>query len=182
MLDIRPATAADLQGIQQANIANLPENYVFKFILYHGISWPQGSFVAVNEHGQIIGYVLAKMEDEEEAKDEKASDDKDGKAGSSSKDAGADAGAAGAKPLGAHITSIAVNREYRRHGIARRLLEQSLKSLKENYLAERVSLHVRKSNHAALRLYRDGLHFEVKEVASSYYADGEDAYAMEKRL
>jgi N-alpha-acetyltransferase 10/11 len=45
-----------------------------------------------------------------------------------------------------------------------------------------VSLHVRKSNVAALRLYRDTLGFEVEKVEPKYYADGEDAYAMKMDL
>lgn len=45
-----------------------------------------------------------------------------------------------------------------------------------------VSLHVRQSNVAALRLYRDTLGFEVEKVESKYYADGEDAYAMKMDL
>jgi ribosomal protein S18 acetylase RimI-like enzyme len=59
-----------------------------------------------------------------------------------------------------------------------------------------VSLHVRKSNRAALQLYRDTLKFtfvdytfklsdfnvnyRVKEIEKKYYADDEDAYAMRK--
>jgi len=42
-----------------------------------------------------------------------------------------------------------------------------------------VSLHVRVSNRAALRLYADTLQFEQSEIESKYYADGEDAYADE---
>lgn len=29
--------------------------------LYHALSWPQLSFVAEDENGKIVGYVLAKM-------------------------------------------------------------------------------------------------------------------------
>lgn len=48
----------------------------------------------------------------------------------------------------------------------------------ESHRASYVSLHVRMSNTAALRLYRDTLCFEVEKIESKYYADGEDAYAM----
>lgn len=157
MISIRPATAADLQAIQQANLANLPENYTFKYILYHGLSWPQGSYVAELPDGQIAGYVLAKMEDDNPDKPKDAD------------------------PT-AHITSISVLREYRRLGIAGRLLEQSLRSMHESYGAKLVSLHVRKSNTAAFNLYKERLGFEVLEVAQGYYADGEDAYSMRKFL
>lgn len=52
----------------------------------------------------------------------------------------------------------------------------------ESHRAHYVSLHVRVSNTAALRLYRDTLGFEVEKVESKYYADGEDAYAMRLNL
>lgn len=48
----------------------------------------------------------------------------------------------------------------------------------ETYGAQYVSLHVRMSNVAALRLYRDTLSFKQEKVESKYYADGEDAYSM----
>lgn len=52
----------------------------------------------------------------------------------------------------------------------------------EAYGAKYVSLHVRVSNNAALRLYRDTLAFEVEKVEPKYYADGENAYSMRKDL
>lgn len=156
MIDIRAITSHDLQRIQQANLANLPENYSFKYILYHGLSWPQGSFIA-ECNGEVVGYVLGKMEDDNQ-------DKKD------------------VDHPSAHITSIAVAREYRRLGLATRLLKQSLKTLRENYGAEYVSLHVRKSNIAALHLYQRSLDFKVLEITPSYYADGEDAYSMKRDL
>ncbi len=66
----------------------------------------------------------------------------------------------------------------------------------EVFNASYVSLHVRKSNRAALKLYQDTLGFKcvvelrywilfffrVHEIEAKYYADGEDAYAMRKEL
>jgi len=38
-----------------------------KYYFYHGLSWPQLSFVAEDIHKhKIVGYVLAKMEEESE--------------------------------------------------------------------------------------------------------------------
>ena len=51
----------DLFNMQHANLNCLPENYQMKYYYYHLMSWPQLSFVAENEHGRIVGYVLAKM-------------------------------------------------------------------------------------------------------------------------
>lgn len=52
----------------------------------------------------------------------------------------------------------------------------------ESHRAHFVSLHVRMSNVAALRLYRDSLGFDIEKVEGGYYADGEDAYAMHLNL
>lgn len=48
----------------------------------------------------------------------------------------------------------------------------------ETFSAKYVSLHVRVSNQAALRLYRDTLGFQTEKIEAKYYADGEDAYSM----
>jgi len=52
----------------------------------------------------------------------------------------------------------------------------------ETFGAQYVSLHVRMSNVAALRLYRDTLGFKNERIEAKYYADGEDAYAMKLDL
>ncbi|CCJ30926.1 unnamed protein product [Pneumocystis jirovecii] len=91
-----------------------------------------------------------------------------------------------------HITSLSVLRTYRRLGLAAALMHQSQKAMAENFGATYVSLHVRKTNRAALQLYRDHLHFvyvcilhfwsvlidRITGVEKAYYADGEDAFSM----
>jgi N-alpha-acetyltransferase 10/11 len=52
----------------------------------------------------------------------------------------------------------------------------------ETFGAQYVSLHVRISNNAALRLYRDTLGFKNEKIEAKYYADGEDAYSMKLDL
>merc|ERR550517_1186766 len=52
----------------------------------------------------------------------------------------------------------------------------------ETFNAKYVSLHVRKSNRAALNLYTQALKFQISEVEPKYYADGEDAFAMKRDL
>lgn len=56
------------------------------------------------------------------------------------------------------------------------------KAMVETFHASYVSLHVRVSNNAALRLYRDTLGFLNESVEAKYYADGEDAYSMKLDL
>ncbi|CAK9437638.1 uncharacterized protein LODBEIA_P20160 [Lodderomyces beijingensis] len=182
-ITIRQATINDIQAMQNANLHNLPENYQLKYYMYHILSWPQASFVAttyddivkandeeidaeaaedpkgdtayINKGEKIVGYVLGKMEDDPEAQDK--------------------------TPHG-HITSLSVMRTYRRMGLAEKLMRQSLFAMCESFDAKYVSLHVRKSNRAALHLYRDSLQFEVQSIEKSYYQDGEDAYAMKLEL
>jgi len=123
-----------------------------KYYMYHGLSWPQLSYVAEDERGRIVGYVLAKMEEE-------AEDDPHG-----------------------HITSLAVKRSHRRLGLAQKLMDQTARAMVETFNAKYVSLHVRKSNRAALNLYTQALKFQISEIEPKYYADGEDAYAMKRDL
>eukprot|EP01134_Creolimax_fragrantissima_P002286 CFRG2286T1 len=152
MVTIRRATCEDLMAMQYCNLICLPENYQMKYYLYHGLSWPQLSYVAETDDKKIVGYVLAKMEEDP-----------------------------GDKPHG-HITSLAVMRSHRRMGIAYKLMRQASRAMVENFRAHYVSLHVRESNRAALHLYKDTLGFEINGVEDKYYGDGEDAYAMRKAL
>ncbi|GAB1315169.1 N-terminal acetyltransferase A complex catalytic subunit ard1 [Madurella fahalii] len=161
-MDIRLLRASDIPLIQHANIENLPENYFLKYYLYHALSWPQLSYVAVDasrppktpyDYPKIVGYVLAKME--EEPTD------------------GVQHG---------HITSLSVMRTHRRLGIAEKLMRQSQLAMVETFGAHYVSLHVRVSNKAAIHLYRDTLGFKTEKTESKYYADGEDAYCMKLDL
>lgn len=124
MVDILPLSSFPsyinlLPSIQTCNITNLPENYFLKYYLYHALTWPQLSFVAVvrpkngyaqnkkklgggyggsvgEEYPKVVGYVLAKMEEEP-----------------------TDGVAHG------HITSLSVMRTHRRLGIAERLMRMS---------------------------------------------------------
>ncbi|CAH6883203.1 N-alpha-acetyltransferase 11 [Phodopus roborovskii] len=151
-MNIRNAQPHDLMNMQHCNLLCLPENYQMKYYFYHGLSWPQLSYIAEDEGGKMVGYVLAKMEEDP--------DD---------------------VPHG-HITSLAVKRSHRRLGLAQKLMDQSSRAMIENFGAKYVSLHVRKSNRAALHLYSNTLNFQVSEVEPKYYADGEDAYAMKRDL
>lgn len=140
-------------NMQHCNLLNLPENYQMKYYFYHGLSWPQLSYIAEDTDGQVVGYVLAKMDEDQED----------------------------SVPHG-HITSLAVRRTHRRLGLARKLMDQASRAMVENFNAKYVSLHVRVSNRAALHLYKESLGFEISETEPKYYADGEDAFAMRRDL
>jgi len=64
MVCIRRATCDDLLAMQEANLLCLPENYLMKYYFYHLLSWPQLLFVAEDTGKKIVGYVLAKMEED----------------------------------------------------------------------------------------------------------------------
>ena len=139
--------------MQECNLHNLPENYQMKYYLYHAMSWPTLLYVAEAEDGKIVGYVMAKMEDDEE---------KEGKDGA----------------IHGHITSISVLRTYRKLGIATKLMKASQHAMMTIYGAEYCSLHVRETNRAAISLYSDVLGFKTINVDEKYYADGENALDM----
>lgn len=126
IMDIRLMTAADIPHVQHANITNLPENYFMKYYMYHALSWPQLSFVAVDvsrpqktpyDYPRIVGYVLAKMEEEPADK----------------------------IPHG-HITSLSVMRTHRRLGIAEKLMRQAREWLLMIELVKTTNKLCRKSN------------------------------------
>jgi len=64
MVCIRPATVDDLLAMQACNLCCLPENYQMKYYFYHMLSWPQLLYVAEDYDKKIVGYVLAKMEED----------------------------------------------------------------------------------------------------------------------
>ena len=125
-----------------------------QYYYYHILSWPQLLHVADAGHGTIVGYVLAKMDDEP---------------------------AAGAAAHG-HVTSLAVARTHRRLGVASALMAASHAAMRDVFGAAYASLHVRVGNAAAVRLYTKTLGYAVHDVEAKYYADGEDAYDMRKEL
>ena len=65
MLSVREATVFDLLNMQQTNLWCLPENYNLKYYFYHVLSWPQLLQVAEDHKGKVVGYVLAKMEEDD---------------------------------------------------------------------------------------------------------------------
>jgi ribosomal-protein-alanine N-acetyltransferase len=76
-----------------------------------------------------------------------------------------------------HINNLAIRPEYRRRRLATILLEHVLGAARAEG-AERATLEVRRSNHAARALY-EGLGFRVRGVRQDYYAEPvEDALIL----
>ncbi|WP_416308033.1 GNAT family N-acetyltransferase [Neptunicella sp. SCSIO 80796] len=83
-------------------------------------------------------------------------------------------------PRPARLYSIAVLSEYRGMGVANRLIETMLADIKLCGYT-RVRLEVRASQHKVQALYQK-FGFNPVEQISGYYADGEDAFRMERPL
>ena len=83
----------------------------------------------------------------------------------------------------ATISQIAITKEYRRQGIALKLMEKMFSDLPKagDDVVEFVTLEVRKSNEAAIALYKK-CGFEHIVDKKAYYPDGEDAVYMVKRM
>lgn len=76
-----------------------------------------------------------------------------------------------------HISTLAVHPEHRRKGLAKQLIEASLRALAERGIGE-VTLEVRESNKSAQDLY-SGFGFKVVGRRRGYYRDNrEDALIM----
>ena len=80
-----------------------------------------------------------------------------------------------------HVLNVAVAPEERRRGLARALMRQAEERARDHG-ARIATLEVRRSNAAAIELYRSMGYREVG-VRPNYYADeGEDAIVMERDL
>uniref|UniRef100_A0A0N4ZIM4 N-terminal amino-acid N(alpha)-acetyltransferase NatA n=1 Tax=Parastrongyloides trichosuri TaxID=131310 RepID=A0A0N4ZIM4_PARTI len=152
MISIRQARIDDMLKIQHCNQQCLPEHYKGSYYKYVLLGWPTLSFVAEDDNGKIIGYVMVKI-------DEEGGDDKKG-----------------------FITSLSVARPYRKLGIGETLLRLTSQALVDNYGATSVILQVRISNKNAINLYCNKLNFEKKSIIKEYYTDGEDAHLLSKDL
>jgi len=157
---LRNAQKSDIPAISSINLRTLPENYTPYFYNSHISRWPQLAWVAEdysnldeNKNPKIVAYVLGQMESNWVASKAKG-----------------------------HVTSLSVDPEYRRLGIGQELMERLHESLDDFYGAQKVVLHVRVSNKAALKLYQEVFSYKPIGTVKDYYHDGEDAYLMELEL
>ncbi|MGQ4912828.1 MAG: ribosomal protein S18-alanine N-acetyltransferase [Candidatus Thorarchaeota archaeon] len=151
---VRQFVPEDIKAVVGINQQCLPENYPEQFFLglhYHA---PKAFFVAEDDEGQVVGYIMCRIE----------------------------RGLSGFGRLPTkkgHIVSVAVLDHKRNMGIGTELITSAIRGMTE-YGAGEFFLEVRKSNEAALAIY-EKLGFSVKRVLRGYYRDGEDAYLMAKR-
>lgn len=133
----------------------LPENYSSYFFMDLYERYPE-TFIVAEVYGEITGYIMCRIET-----------------------GLPDFGLLGITKRG-HVISIAVLPENQRQGIGEALMQEAMSGMRR-HRARECYLEVRISNEAAVGLYRK-LGFEVSRTVHGYYADGEDAYVMTRKL
>ncbi len=151
---IRLFGLADLERVMEINRTCLPENYSPGFFTEIFQRFPE-SFMVAEVDGEVIGYAMCRVEH---------------KFG---------LGLFGGAKRG-HLISIAVLPDFRRRGVASALMKEVMEAL-VGYGCGDLFLEVRVSNVGAVGLYRK-LRFWVERRIRHYYADGEDAYVMSRKL
>jgi ribosomal-protein-alanine N-acetyltransferase len=79
-----------------------------------------------------------------------------------------------------HVVSVAVVPEYQQKGIGSALTQKAMKNMRV-YKAKECYLEVRVTNTTAITMYKK-LGLQIVRTSSGYYADGESAYVMAKKL
>ena len=148
---IRICTFNDLDAVIEVNERELPEDYPFFFYKNILDDYPESFLVAQNKHGKIVAYIMWRVEKAPSINSLKY-------------------------VYKAHLVSIAVAENYRRRGIATKLLSNSMKAIKKYKIHEYV-LEVRVSNYTAIKLY-EKLDYKIESIKKNYYRDGENAYFM----
>jgi len=152
---LRKFAPDDLQSVMNINRVCLPENYMDSFFIDLYRRFPE-TFIVAEESEGIVGYIMCRIE-----------------AGLSN------LGFSGVIKKG-HVVSIAVIPEHRRKGIAKEIMVKAMEAMK-GYSVKQCYLEVRVTNDPGVGLYKK-LGFEITRTIHGYYADGEDAYVMSKKL
>ena len=148
---IRRCTTEDLDDVIEVNEKELPEDYPYFFYKSILDSFPESFLVAQNKQGKIIAYIMWRVE----------------KAPSVNSLRYVSKG---------HLVSIAVSEDFRRKGVAKSLLINSMTAIKKYKIQEYV-LEVRVSNYSAIKLY-EKFNYKIESIKKNYYRDGENAYFM----
>jgi ribosomal-protein-alanine N-acetyltransferase len=145
----------DLNQVMYVNRVCLPENYTQYFFMDLYQRFPK-TFIVAEENEEIVGYVMCRIES-----------------------GPPDWGLFGIARKG-HVISIAVLPKFQRRGIGQALMHKAMEGMRA-YKAKECYLEVRVSNTPAVNLYKK-LGFKIMRTLRGYYADGEDAYVMNKKL
>ncbi len=152
---LRHFESQDLDQVMYVNKACLPENYTRYFFMDLYQRFPN-TFIVAEENREIVGYVMCRMET-----------------------GPPDWGLFGIAKKG-HVISIAVLPERQRRGVGQALMRKAMQGMR-TYKAKECYLEVRVSNKPAVNLYKK-LGFKITRTLRGYYADGEEAYVMTRKL
>ena len=155
LFTLRLFRSTDLEPVIRINKSCLPENYSSLFFMDLCRRFPK-TFVVAEENGEIIGYVMCRIETPFPG-----------------------VGLLGVGKRG-HVISIAVLPKRRRRCVGFALMRKALEAMVE-CKAKQCVLEVRTSNTAGVGLYRR-MGFHVKRAIHGYYADGEAACVMARKL
>ncbi|MCW4031037.1 MAG: ribosomal protein S18-alanine N-acetyltransferase [Candidatus Bathyarchaeota archaeon] len=152
---LRRFKPSDLEGVIRINRECLPENYTTLFFMNLYKRYPE-TFIVAEANKKIVGYIMCRIE----------------------------TGIPSFKLLGitrkGHIISIAVLPVHQRKGIGYALMQEVTRAM-VTYKAKECYLEVRESNLPAVELYKK-LGFDIARTIINYYADGENAFVMAKKL
>ncbi len=152
---LRKFALTDLQTVMEINRLSLPENYTDSFFVDLYKRFPE-TFIVAEEDGEIVGYIMCRIE------------------------AGLSNLSLGGVIKKCHVVSVAVVPHHRRKGFGEALVARAIEAMRL-YKAKQCFLEVRVTNDSAVSLYKK-LGFEVARTVHGYYADGEDAHVMTKKL
>jgi ribosomal-protein-alanine N-acetyltransferase len=145
----------DLGSVTHINQVCLPENYTDFFFVDLYRRWPE-TFLVAEENGEIVGYIMCRIE------------------------VGLSQFVLPGLVRKGHVVSVAVLPEHRRMGVGGALVTKAMEGM-QRYGAKQCYLEVRVTNEEAIGLYKK-LGLEVTRTIHGYYADGESAYVMSKKL
>jgi ribosomal-protein-alanine N-acetyltransferase len=151
----RKFTTDDLGAVTHINQVCLPENYTDFFFIDLARRFPE-TFIVAEEDREVVGYIMCRIE------------------------AGLSNFGLGGLTKKGHVVSVAVMPEYRRRGIGEALVTKAIEGMRM-YGAKQCYLEVRVTNEEAVGLYKK-LGLEVTRTIRGYYADGEAAYVMSRKL
>jgi ribosomal-protein-alanine N-acetyltransferase len=152
---LRKFKPSDLEGVIRINRECLPENYTTLFFMNLYKRFPE-TFIIAETDREIVGYIMCRIE----------------------------TGIPSFRLLGitrkGHVISIAVLSGHQKKGIGFALVQEAMQAML-SYKVKECYLEVRTSNSHAIELYKK-LGFEVTRTIRDYYADGEDAFIMARKL
>ena len=149
-------TMMDLLRVNNVNLDILTENFNLGFYGRYLAKWPEYCRVAVSSIGVIQGYVMGKVEGDQDNEEK--------------------------QNWHGHVTAVTVAPEFRRQGLATSLMQWLEDVTANRHNGYFVDLFVRKSNEVAIGMYRR-MGYDVYQVVAKYYAEPEeDSFDMRKSM